>query len=224
MGSTPPAALARVRKLLALATSPNPHEAAAAAARAQALIETHRLERWLAAEEEVREDADPIVDARDEPLETAKRLRKWKIVLAVTLAQANGCVAYTLTGDPKSSIVLVGRSRDREMVAELWSWLVKQIEWLSATNGEGQGRKWHDAFRIGVVSAVSERLKEAVQSAHQELDSTALARVDPAMVAHSEALDRFVSERLRLGRGRNIRVDAEAWEQGHAAADALKLP
>lgn len=210
--------------MLALATSPNPHEAAVAAAHAQTLIESHRLERWLAAEDEVREDPDPIEDARDAPLETAKRLRKWKVVLATTLAQANGCVAYTLAGDPKSSIVLVGRSRDREMVRELWAWLVKQIEWLSATNGEGQDRRWHDAFRIGVVSAVSERLKEAVQSVHSELDSSALERVDPARVAHREALERFVSERLSLGRGRNVRVDAEAWEQGHAASGKLKLP
>ena len=130
------------------------------------MIERHRLEGWLAAEEQVREDPDPIEDDRDAPLETAKRLRKWKVILAVTLADANGCVAYTLAGAPKSSIVLVGRSRDREVVRALWSWLVKQIEWLSATHGEGHGRKWHDACRIGVVSAVSVRLKEALVQAH----------------------------------------------------------
>ena len=48
------AVLERVRKLLALATSPNLHEAAAAAAAAQALIERHRLGSLL----EAQTDAD----------------------------------------------------------------------------------------------------------------------------------------------------------------------
>lgn len=83
------ALLARVNKLLALATSPNVHEAAAAAARAQAMIEAHRLEGLLAAEREV----DDVDDGRDAPLEVSKRLRRFKVVLATVLGEHNACVA-----------------------------------------------------------------------------------------------------------------------------------
>ena len=86
--------LSRVRKLLALAESPNVHEAASAAARAQELISQHRLEAVLEAEDAAatQDAADPI---GQETLETSKRLRRWKTVLAGGLARANGCIAFT---------------------------------------------------------------------------------------------------------------------------------
>jgi len=220
---SPPAALARVRKLLALATSPNPHEAALAAARAQALIEAHRLQAWLDAERREEEDPDPIADARDEPLEVGRRLRKWKVVLAATLAEANGCVAYTLERGREQAIVLVGRARDRAAVVELWGWLVKRIEWLSATHGAGKDRQWHEAFRIGVVDAIAERLREGNEEVRAGLEQAALVVVEPARAAHREALER-VTEGLRLGSGRAVRVDARAWQRGKAAGGTVDLP
>lgn len=223
-GAERPRALDRVRKLLALASSPNPHEAALAAARAQALIEAHRLQRWLEAEAQVERDPDPIVDARDQPLETGRKIRPWKAMLATVLAEANGCVAYTGNLDRQEALVLVGRARDREVVVELWTWLVRRIEWLSATHGAGQPRKWHEAFRMGVVDAVAERLAGVAQAVKDELETAALVVVEPAAAAHQEALRTFVDEHLRLGRGRSLRVDAEAWEDGRLASASLPLP
>lgn len=221
-GSAPPA-LDKVRKLLALATSPNPHEAAVAAARAQVLIETHRLQAWMDADRALEEDPDPIVDARDEPLTVGRRIRRWKTALAVVLGQANGCVAYMLDCGQESAIVLVGRGRDRAAVTELWGWLVQRIEWLSATHGAGKNKKWHKAFRLGVVDSVADRLSEGAAAARSGLDETALVVVDPARAAHRHALDRFVADNLQLGRGRTLRVDASAWEQGKKASADLDL-
>ncbi len=222
--NAPPASLSRVRKLLALATSPNPHEAAAAAARAQAIIEAHRLQAWLDAEDCQHSDPDPIVDARDTPLTRGRRIRKWKAALATVLAEANGCVAYTTPHGKEQAIVLVGRGRDRAAVAELWAWLVQRIEWLSATHGAGQTHKWHEAFRVGVVESVGQRLQHTRAEVRADLPPVALVRVDPIVAAHRDALQRFVSDHLALGRGRQLRVDADAWQRGrHAAAD-LELP
>lgn len=221
--TSPPPALARVRKLLALATSPNPHEAALAAARAQALIEAHRLQAWLDAERHEQEDPDPIVDAHGEPLEVGRRIRKWKVVLASTLAEANGCIAYTRERGREQAIVLVGRARDRAAVVELWGWLVRRIEWLSATHGARRDRQWHEAFRIGVVDAIAERLRAGNEEARAQLDATALVVVEPAAAAHREALDR-VAEGLGLGSGRPVRVDARAWQRGKAAGGDVELP
>lgn len=215
--------LSRVRKLLALTHSPNVHEATTAAALAQTLIARHRLESWLAAEQATEEDPDPIVDAREMPLEISKRLRTWKVVLATALADANGCVAYTLDRGADKAIVLIGRARDRAAVSELWGWLVTRIEWLSATHGIGQARAWHDAFRVGVVGAIADRLSKVAAEVRGEYTESALVLVDPAVHAHRAALDRFVSDHLRLGKGRGLRVDAAAWEQGRQAAGDLDL-
>lgn len=217
-------ALRRVRKLLALANSPNPHEAAVAAARAQALIEQHRLQAWIEADTRAKDPSAGIVDARDEPLERSKRLRKWKIALASVLAAHNGCFAYVLDDKQSRAIVLVGTASDRAAVAELYTWLSKRIAWLSATHGKGQARSWHKAFRLGVISAVGERLQAARTSAHQDLSEAALAVVDPAEAAHRHALDQFVQDRIKLRQGRSIRVDAEAWQAGRAASEDLELP
>ena len=104
--------LERVRRLLALATSSNVHEASSAAAAAQALVARHRLEAWVAAAQVVEADPDPITDARESPLDRARRQRPWKVALACALADANGCVAYTLDERGSEAIVLVGRGRD----------------------------------------------------------------------------------------------------------------
>lgn len=222
--TSPPRALERVRKLLALATSPNPHEAALAAARAQALIEAHRLQAWLDAEAEVRDDRDPITSGDEQPLEVAKKIRPWKRVLASVLAEANGCIAYVSDHSEGQAVLLVGRQRDREGVLVLWEWLVRRIEWLSATHGSGRSRKWHEGFRIGVVEAIAEQLSTVAQEVRSQVDPTALVRVEPAYAAHREALDRFADEHLRLGRGRGITVDVRAVKQGRAAAPGIPLP
>lgn len=213
--------LERVRKLLALATSPNVHEAASAAAMAQALIARHRLESWLEAEAAVT--TDPIEDGRDAPLEVARKVRKWKVVLAGALAEANGCVSYTLRQGREEAIVLVGRAVDRAAVLELWSWLVKRIEWLSATHGAGESRQWHDAFRVGAAVAVGERLASVAEQVRGEQEAGAMVRLDPVALAQQAALDAYVREHLRLGPGRGIRVEAAAWERGRDAAAELPL-
>ncbi len=216
--------LDRVRKLLALSTSPNLHEAASAAALAQTLIERHRLQDWLDAEQAETRDPDPLGDGRDEPLEASKRLRKWKVVLASALADANGCMAYTLNRGVDEAICLVGRTGDRQAVAALWSGLVARIEWLSATHGAGQDRRWHEAFRVGVVAAVAEKLRTVAGEVRSELTPAALVRVDPAERAHQQALEDYVAKHLRLGKGRSLRFDAAAWAQGQKLGAELPVP
>ena len=221
---TPAQALDRARKLLALATSPNVHEAAAAAAQAQALITRHRLESWLDAATGAAVDPDPIVDARAEPLDVARRQRPWKVALAGALAEANGCLAYTLDTVEGEAIVLAGRARDRAAVAALWAWLLRRVEWLSATHGVNRPRRWHEAFRVGAVDAIAERLRATTAAAHDATEGAALAVIDRALEVEREALERFAEEHLRLGRGRALRVDAAAWRRRRAAGAGLKLP
>jgi hypothetical protein len=214
--------LARVRKLLALATSPNVHEAASAAAAAQALIARHRLEGLLAAEQAV--EAEPITDGRDAPLEVARRVRKWKVVLAAGLAEVNGCTAYTAEVGDATHLLVAGRDEDRAAVAALWSWLVQRLEWLSATHGAGRSRDWHESFRIGAADAIVARLGAVGAEADAALPEGALVAIEPTRAARAVALERWAEQHLGGGRGRAIRVDARAWARGKAAGETVPLP
>lgn len=219
--------LDRVRKLLALATSPNVHEAALAAAKAQALIERYRLDSLLEAEAsaEAEDAADPVTDGRDQPLERARKIRKWKSALAAGLARNNGCIAYSApTRDRKTELLIAGRSADRSAVLALWEWLVPQIEWLSATHGAGQPRAWHEAFRIGAAETIVDRLAAARVEVHRAIGTEALARIEPTCAHRAAAVDRFADQRLRLRPGRRMRVDGEALDQGRALGHRVSLP
>jgi len=219
------ATLDRVRKLLALASSPNVHEAAAAAAQAQALVERYRLEALLAAEavEAAAAAVDPVTDGREAPLEAGRRPRKWKSALAAGLAAANGCVAYVAKLGREQALLIAGRAEDRAAVIELWSWLVRRIEWLSATHGAGQAREWHEAFRIGAAEAVSERLQAAVVATQVAIGAASLARIEPTRAARAAAVETFTRERLKLKAGRGLRVDAAAFAAGRAAGATMPL-
>lgn len=209
------ATLDRVRKLLALAGSPNPHEAAAAAARAQALIDAWRLGPWLAADPVA--GAEPVIDDRDAPLDVARRLRPWRVALAGALARANGCVVYTLQTGDEERLILVGRDGDRAAVHALWAWLLRRVEWASATAGPGRSRHWHEAFRVGAVDTVAERLA----ARHAE---AGLVPIAAAIAAREVAVQRFVHEHLRLTPGRGLRVDGRGYRAGRRGGVTIPLP
>jgi len=228
-----PDVLSRVRKLLALAGSPNVHEAAAAAAAAQALIDRHRLADLLRAR---TDPADAVTDGAEAPIDTARRLRPWRIVLAGGLARANGCVAYTAARGTETELRVAGRAADRAAVAALYGPLARQLEWLSATHGPGRARVWHDSFRVGAAEAVVARLAAgadeptAVRSepgdppAADTLPDGAVVRFAEARAARAAAVEAFVEEHLGLSAGRAIRVDARGFRSGSAAGAALPLP
>jgi hypothetical protein len=214
--------LDRVRKLLALAGSPNVHEAASAAGKAQALIERHRLEALLDAE--AADVADPVTDGREAPLEVARRLRPWKVVLASGLAEANGCLAYTADHGDVSLLLVAGRAGDREVVAALYEGLVRQLEWLSATHGAGRSRDWHTSFRIGAAEVVVGRLGEATSEVDATLSEAALVLVQPARVARAHAVDAFAEQHLGLRAGRSLRVDGRGLQRGREVGATMPLP
>lgn len=207
--------LDKVRKLLALARSPNVHEAAAAAGRAQALIHQHRLASLLAAEAE----AEPV---EEEEVERARRLRRWKTVLASGLAEANGCLAFVREHGAEQAIVLAGRASDRAAFGALWPWLVRELEWLSATHGGRQDKRWHDDFRVGASTTIVQRLRSVEQEAVAE--AGALVQVEPALAAARAAVERYATEKLGLTQGRGVRVDPVAYRAGRLAGEAVALP
>ncbi len=219
---TSPPVLDRVRKLLALAGSPNVHEAAAAAAAAQTLIERHRLQALLDA---VADDAaNPVTDGRAAPLDTARKLRPWRVALAAGLARANGGVAYTAAVGDREVLLVAGRAPDRAAVAALFEALAKRIEWLSATHGAGRPRSWHEAFRVGAAETVVARLAAGSGEATAGFDDATQAQLAPARAAHDVAVEDFVSARLQLRPGRGLCVDARGFARGRVEGAGMVLP
>lgn len=236
--------LDRVRRLLRLAESDNVHEAASAAARAQALMSRYRIE--AAALDTGGEDEHGIKDHRDAPLEASKRLRPWKTYLAGAIARTNGCRIYLHTRGAERAVVLVGRAEDAELVRVLFSELTKRVEAMTRKHGAGRDRAFCNAFRLGMVTTIAERLERARQEARtraltpgpdletgDDLDdllgppidgaraSLAIARLD----AREDAVDRFMERELRLARGksRGLRADAEGYALGRVIGHEVDL-
>lgn len=221
--------LARVKKLLALATSSNVHEAASAAAAAQALITRHQLTSLLAGHSD--DPDDPIADGREVPLEVSRRFRRWKLFLASGLATHNASIAWLDERDDDTRLCICGHHVDREAVRVVWSPLVTQIEWLSATHGAGRPRQWHEAFRIGAAEAIVDRIAagdvvvvDEVDDRHDvddaPLTALQLSQVRPLRAARVAAVEAFAQSRLPRDK-RNVLVDLRALERGRQAAATL---
>lgn len=219
--------LDRIRRLLRLSESPNVHEAAVAAATAQELMARHRIE---AAALEAADAPDGIVDGRDAPLESSKRLRSWKTHLADVVARANGCRIYLLERGKLEEVVLVGRLEDADLVRTLYGELVKQVERLTRRHGEGRDRQFCNGFRLGVVTTLHERMTRAnadtnAEAARGALDGGDFALGLSRLDARDRAVDRFLEQTLRLGKGRykSLKADAEGYARGRLEGYALPL-
>lgn len=106
-----PSIVERVRKLLALSTSPNVHEAAAAAAKAQELIERHRIDLALL-ELEAAGETTPV-GVRQDVVYTFSGMRAfgWVLKLAQGIARANACRLWYTSGYRLSEVAVDARGK-----------------------------------------------------------------------------------------------------------------
>ena len=230
-----PKTIDRIHKLLRLAESSNVHEAATAAARAQALMERHRIERAT-----LDLEPDSIRDHRDRPLVSASRLPQWRAMLATVVAESNGCRVYLRRERASSHVVVVGTREDAVHVAALEAHLSAEVERLTRAIGHGRGRRWCTHFRLGAVSTLGLRLRQARDRARAEArrqaqdaesgptGAHALARLDTALCRldqHDAGVDAFMRERLRLTtpRRRPTRLQPDAFAEGRQAAASVDL-
>lgn len=222
----------KVRKLLKLAESPNANEAALAAAKAQQLVDEHNLSAALLALDGAEAVPDePIEDfeSKGAPLETSRRHPRWRTQLAGTIARANGCRIY-INGE---HIALVGRPSDADTVRYLFSYLAREVERLCAKEGVGCGTSWRNNFRLGVVYAIMEKLREererfAKDARSQASNGTALMRVNTALArVEQRGMDTaaWMKANLKLvsrgGGGHSY--DRGALEAGKRAGNSIQI-
>lgn len=189
--------LAKVKKLLRLAAgNTNVNEAAAATAKAQELIDRYKLELG-----ELDGEVEEITAAEESLFETGRTV-KWKSLLALRLAHANGCHVWTIQPSAalkrsgfKHKVKVVGKPSNVQILRYLFDTLVRELERLSASNWKQNKLYWENVrrltaqghaldFKLGAVRAIGERLKEErqkVRSQHSALYgalSVALVRFD----------------------------------------------
>lgn len=204
-----PAAVAKVRKLLALADSPNQHEAEAAARAAHRWMRRHNIEHL---------DAPPHYATRTIG-RTAQRHMAHEKLLAGLLGKhffvhPVWVAAWRPDKDAWGKVLEVsGRPENLAMAAHVWDFVLQTGEAILArrpSRGRGRGR-----FLSGLVMGFGEQLDGQADACEEQ----GLVWVGDA------ALDDFVGARyprLRAGRGVSVRGDG-AWKRGREAGKKLVL-
>mgnify|MGYP001618310186 CR=1 FL=1 len=185
--------LERIRKVLALTTSPNPHEAARAAEKAKELLEAHGLsmhDLHIYTEEQVGQQVYGNITETWLIYSSNKYapLKSWREQLVWGLGQVLDVKA--LRAKETGSFHLIGESYSVRALESLYAWIVAQFEveaakgWRGYTAGLRDGERRVDplVYRANffgeAVMVVVQRLKEHKASTNQVSSNTmALARV-----------------------------------------------
>lgn len=230
MDATTERALERVRKLLALATSPNENEAASAAAMAQRIMHEHALSQAMLA----TPDEDTPAIAND-PLMVGARFSTWRLRLAMVVSRSNGCEPMfrnlALHGKvTQQRLFIAGRAPDVATVGYLYAYLVHAIDGLAAGRGD-HSRAWLNAYRNGIVDTLAARLAAAQDAARAQARATthdavaterAIVRVD-ARTATARAVVEAFSPNARSRPVRDGGQDANGRHTGRADGQRIEL-
>lgn|GEM_PF-3816110 len=238
--------VAKIKKLLALSQhNPDIHEAAAAAAKAQELMLQYRINQaGVDAQSESREIIEIILHGLTERDGRATRIATWKLQIAKTVAESNGCTTYYTIG---SSIKGVGRESDLQIVKYLFEYVEAQVETLCKAASKlqrdttprwdkSQGRVYANNFKLGAASTIQARLDSSLKQLKETQykaacagnDATALVRLDAAfssLAAHRKEAESFLKEnhpRLFTVKKRFIK-DADGWDDGKRAGEHIDL-
>lgn len=203
-----------IKKCLALSKSDKPGEAAAAMNKAQELLFKYKL---------TMSEVD-TVESRDEgtigetPFTLGRKKNEglWRMRLAHGVARYTFCDAI---GDYESrTVYFIGTKTDVEIVKELYTWIVEQLESMSGPawkiySGPDRRPTFLRSFYQSATMVVSNRLYEKWNELQKETkSSTAL------VVQNKEALKTFIDK--KYSHLRKTRSSGSNSYGGHAAGAA----
>lgn len=230
-------ALARIRKLLALADierGATQDEAELAAVRASELMAAYNLEAAEVAEE-AKEAPSPIVYQDAVEIITAQ-CDNWRGILGEGIDVATGCLSHwkrnvTRPADPTTgapgdrglTLRFYGTVSSTAAACYLYASLCRQVDRLAGMY-RGMGRSWLNAYRIGLASALASRLSDGAKAARaaqvQTVTSAALVRIDREAVAVRET---FAKVKLSARRALTRCNDSGGYQQGRADAVGVAI-
>lgn len=207
--------IAKIKKLLALATSPNEEEAASAAAKAAELLARYNIDR---------EQVDNLADTSTIiEIAVPALYALWRFAIGNAVGNLYFAVHYV---DDRDDIlipnnVFVGEPHNAQVAALMFTYLISTVERLSdATVGDGSYRA---AFMNGCAARLHGRMQALHQAAtHQNNSSTTLPAV------YARALARILP--LLEGRGLAAKTmglsdqgNLQGWQDGMTAGEKIGL-
>jgi hypothetical protein len=237
--------LAKVKKLMALGTSPSEAEAASALEKARTL-----LARYGLSIEDVEENESEIVE---NTLLEKKRLRSWESHLIYVITSATFTQALHVQRGDVGSVLIIGREVNAVAAAELFAYLHLVVLKLGRAHS---GEVAHlESFKTGVVQRIGERLLDdkedawtpegsgayedgggmGAQTDGRNADSTgsneacAVASDRALTVQMNKTADRENSDYIaeKYGKTKTKRtgrsVEADSYYRGRAAGDKVSL-
>ena len=226
--------LARVRKMLALATSSNVHESVAAREAADRLKREHGL-------------TDAEISAPDEPeiyempMGAAGFEAGWKFTLITVVARSCHCEAVGLRVGERRKVRIVGKRPDVVRADRIFRHLLVAIDRLAAVEigaidwddpsdaspaGSSDPEVYLDSYRLGAVARVSElfrsRSMDREEPAPCRSTELAIVRRDRG-VAKAHVVARF-AETLRPVSPFDGPGDDRAFIRGYGQAGTITLP
>ena len=173
--------LDRLRKVLALTTSPEEGEAQAAAEMLQRLLTEHNLSMA-----DLEAKGGKKHGVREQGHDLGKAAFTWKLDLAEAIADHYFC--HAVVDRSAKSVVFIGRPDNVESLQMLYAWVIDQIKRIASDerkqHQQGNGQhvdplRWQVNFGLGAVERLRERLvglrqeREAAAARHQpEAEST----------------------------------------------------
>lgn len=155
----------KIRKLLALGTSPNEHEAAAAVAKAQELMQAHDLE-MAAVQGDLKADPRSTVGEGDTVIAKAGKPSGWKVSLFEGVARSWDCYVvvreyrFVEGGYEKGQFgSLIGRHADLEMAEYAYSFLVGELERLAQDYGK---TRWQEVWDLAAERGITKHEAESL--------------------------------------------------------------
>lgn len=154
--------------------------------------------------------------------EAFKNVVTWKSILIQAIVAVNGCMVFVSHGT-QSRFKIVGKKTNIDIVVELFERLSESVEYHCRKNQKkGAGKSWANAFKLGFVTRISERLKEGLEEAKNECTETAIVKLNSDMIKTQE----YVDSNMKLGKRSNYcsqYYSASAFYAGYAAGNSVNI-
>jgi len=223
--------LARIQKLLALATSNNEAEAALAAEKAQTLLLEYNI-----SEEELNgysnEKSEKVVEVYTKGKNNQNR-SNWFVNLAFVLAPVNLC---KLLQTGSGGLIWIGKPTNIEVAQYLFDTLVRDLlriadiefqvyRYTNAYNGEAwktiHGKTWKNNFYHGAIQTIGERLRANLRQLEYDHSN-----INALVVQNDVELKEYMKihyPRLSYGSTNSLNFNRSAFESGKAAGRSVSF-
>ncbi|QLE46488.1 DUF2786 domain-containing protein (plasmid) [Nostoc sp. C052] len=149
----------KIQKMLALSQSSSEAEALEAFKKAQDLMLRHNLSLTDLERASTQKPAKYV-------LYRSGKLRVWKNILAVAIAESNHCLCYLQRGTSISVFGVIGRRVNADAARIQFEYLVNTIENLAK---EAQGdRRYKSSLKLGITATLHRRIAELIEQQKEE--------------------------------------------------------